>query len=179
MTFVHATFVLATFVHIRNISAVTDPILMKLYHKAVNKWNWTETNFCLSLYWYLFKLVFEKIHTWSLPLSDDLPTHVKKSNNPADHVFQYFNQIGNINIVSRDSIHYTATNIQPTQTYLVTTHVQVGISETKHIWPKGLLSSGRDNHGEPGNLKVSQEILIVNPAHLSWKCDTPKRTQTS
>ena len=31
VTFVHATFVLATFVHIRNISAVTDPILMKLY----------------------------------------------------------------------------------------------------------------------------------------------------
>ena len=31
VAFVHATFVLATFVHIRNISAVTDPILMKLY----------------------------------------------------------------------------------------------------------------------------------------------------
>ena len=31
VTFVHATFVLATYVHIRNISAVTDPILMKLY----------------------------------------------------------------------------------------------------------------------------------------------------
>ena len=31
VTFVHAIFVLATFVHIRNISAVTDPILMKLY----------------------------------------------------------------------------------------------------------------------------------------------------
>ena len=31
VTFVHTTFVLATFVHIRNISAVTDPILMKLY----------------------------------------------------------------------------------------------------------------------------------------------------
>ena len=30
-TFVQATFVLGTFVHIRNISAVTDPILMKLY----------------------------------------------------------------------------------------------------------------------------------------------------
>ena len=30
MTFVHVTFVLATFVHIRIISAVTDPILMKL-----------------------------------------------------------------------------------------------------------------------------------------------------
>ena len=31
VTFDQATFVLATFVHIRNISAVTDPILMKLY----------------------------------------------------------------------------------------------------------------------------------------------------
>ena len=31
VTFVHATFALATYVHIRNISAVTDPILMKLY----------------------------------------------------------------------------------------------------------------------------------------------------
>ena len=31
VTFVHATFVLAIYVHIRNISAVTDPILMKLY----------------------------------------------------------------------------------------------------------------------------------------------------
>ena len=31
VTFVQATFVLVTFVHIRNISAVTDPILMKLY----------------------------------------------------------------------------------------------------------------------------------------------------
>ena len=30
MTFVQATFVLATFVHIRNISAATDPILTKL-----------------------------------------------------------------------------------------------------------------------------------------------------
>ena len=30
VTFVQATFVLATFVHIRNISTVTDPILMKL-----------------------------------------------------------------------------------------------------------------------------------------------------
>ena len=30
VTFVHATFVLATYVHIRNISAVTDMILMKL-----------------------------------------------------------------------------------------------------------------------------------------------------
>ena len=30
VTFVQATFVLTTFVHIRNISAVTDPILMKL-----------------------------------------------------------------------------------------------------------------------------------------------------
>ena len=30
VTFVHATFVLVTYVHIRNISAVTDPILMKL-----------------------------------------------------------------------------------------------------------------------------------------------------
>ena len=30
VTLVQATFVLATFVHIRNISAVTDPILMKL-----------------------------------------------------------------------------------------------------------------------------------------------------
>ena len=30
MTFVQATFVLTTFVHIRNISAVTDPILTKL-----------------------------------------------------------------------------------------------------------------------------------------------------
>ena len=30
VTFVHATFVLATYVPIRNISAVTDPILMKL-----------------------------------------------------------------------------------------------------------------------------------------------------
>ena len=30
MTFFQATFVLATFVHIRNISALTDPILMKL-----------------------------------------------------------------------------------------------------------------------------------------------------
>ena len=29
--FIQETFVLATFVHIRNISAVTDPILMKLY----------------------------------------------------------------------------------------------------------------------------------------------------
>ena len=27
----------------------------------------------------------------------------------------------------------------------------------------------------PRNLKVSHEILIVNPAHLSRKCDTPKR----
>ena len=24
----------------------------------------------------------------------------------------------------------------------------------------------------PGNVKVSQEILIVHPAHLSQKCDT-------
>ena len=31
VTFVHVRFVLATFVHIRNISTVTDPILMKLY----------------------------------------------------------------------------------------------------------------------------------------------------
>ena len=31
VTFVHATFALATFVHIRDISAVTDPIFMKLY----------------------------------------------------------------------------------------------------------------------------------------------------
>ena len=30
VTFVQATFVLVTFVHIRNISTVTDPILMKL-----------------------------------------------------------------------------------------------------------------------------------------------------
>ena len=30
VTFVQATFVQVTFVHIRNISAVTDPILMKL-----------------------------------------------------------------------------------------------------------------------------------------------------
>ena len=30
VTFVQATFVLETFVHIRNISAVTDPILIKL-----------------------------------------------------------------------------------------------------------------------------------------------------
>ena len=30
VTFVQATFVLMTFVHIRNISTVTDPILMKL-----------------------------------------------------------------------------------------------------------------------------------------------------
>ena len=30
VTFVHTIFVLATYVHIRNISAVTDPILMKL-----------------------------------------------------------------------------------------------------------------------------------------------------
>ena len=30
VTFVQAAFVLATFVHIRNISAVTDPILTKL-----------------------------------------------------------------------------------------------------------------------------------------------------
>ena len=29
--FVHATFVLAAFVHIRDNSALTDPILMKLY----------------------------------------------------------------------------------------------------------------------------------------------------
>ena len=33
MTFVHATFVLATYVHIRNISAVTSPILMKLFRR--------------------------------------------------------------------------------------------------------------------------------------------------
>ena len=32
MTFVHATFVLATFVHISNISAVADPILTKLLY---------------------------------------------------------------------------------------------------------------------------------------------------
>ena len=31
VTFVHETFVQATFVHIRNISAVTDPILTKLF----------------------------------------------------------------------------------------------------------------------------------------------------
>ena len=31
VTFVHTTFVLATYVHNWNISAVTDPILMKLY----------------------------------------------------------------------------------------------------------------------------------------------------
>ena len=31
VTFVKATYVLATFVHIRNISAVTDPILTKLF----------------------------------------------------------------------------------------------------------------------------------------------------
>ena len=31
MTFVHATFVFATYVHIRNISAVTDQILMKFW----------------------------------------------------------------------------------------------------------------------------------------------------
>ena len=31
LTFVQSTFVLATFVHIRNISAVTDQILIKLY----------------------------------------------------------------------------------------------------------------------------------------------------
>ena len=30
VTFVEATFVLVTFVHIRNISALTDPIMMKL-----------------------------------------------------------------------------------------------------------------------------------------------------
>ena len=30
-----------------------------------------------------------------------------------------------------------------------------------------------------GNLDVSEEILIVNPTHLSRKCDTPKTTQTS
>ena len=44
------------------------------------------------------------------------------------------------------------------------------------------LRSGRENPGEPGNqvsgnLKVSQEIFIVNPTHLSRKCDTPKTTQ--
>ena len=33
VTFIHATFVLASFVHIRDISAVTDPILMKLYRQ--------------------------------------------------------------------------------------------------------------------------------------------------
>ena len=27
----------------------------------------------------------------------------------------------------------------------------------------------------PRNLEVSHEILIINPAHLSRKCDTPKR----
>ena len=33
----------------------------------------------------------------------------------------------------------------------------------------------------PGNGKVSQEVLIINPAHLLQKCDAPKtkRTQTS
>ena len=31
VTFVHATLVLTTYVHIRKISAVTNPILMKLY----------------------------------------------------------------------------------------------------------------------------------------------------
>ena len=34
VTFVQATFVLAPFVNIRNISAVTDPILVKLYRKV-------------------------------------------------------------------------------------------------------------------------------------------------
>ena len=31
MTFVHATYVLTTLVHIKNISAVADPILTKLF----------------------------------------------------------------------------------------------------------------------------------------------------
>ena len=31
LTYVHAIFVMVTFVHIRNISAVTDPILMKIW----------------------------------------------------------------------------------------------------------------------------------------------------
>ena len=35
LTFVQATFALATFVHIRNISTVTDPILIKLDKRKV------------------------------------------------------------------------------------------------------------------------------------------------
>ena len=38
VTFVHATFLLATFVHIRNISAVTDPIFAKLSHNSIQFW---------------------------------------------------------------------------------------------------------------------------------------------
>ena len=52
--FVHATFVLVTFVHIRNISAVTDLILMKLYRKVpgntqnriqLSRWHFSRQNF--------------------------------------------------------------------------------------------------------------------------------------
>ena len=35
MTFVQATYVLATFVHIRNISAVPDPIETKLFEQNI------------------------------------------------------------------------------------------------------------------------------------------------
>ena len=42
-TFVHAIFVLATFVNIRNISVVTDPILTKLWSRILGP-SWTDSS---------------------------------------------------------------------------------------------------------------------------------------
>ena len=47
VTFVGATIILATFVHIRNISAVTEPILIKLEQIPTIKLTFVQTTFVL------------------------------------------------------------------------------------------------------------------------------------
>ena len=59
--------------------------------------------------------------TWSSSMSNDPLPQVEKSNNPADHIFLYFNLIGRINNVSWDIIHYVQSlGFLASQMYLVT-----------------------------------------------------------
>ena len=55
------------------------------------------------------------------------------------------------------------------------------LSKFSQLIKTSLITREGESQGtrEPGNLKVSQEVLIVYPTHLSRKCDTPKTTQTS
>ena len=78
------------------------------------------------------------------------------------------------------------TTHQPTQTSTPPREIVVQLNMNLGQQELGVdgskLQGGRimGNQGTrfPGNPNVSQEILIVNPAHLSQKCDTPKKTQT-